>query len=147
MLVNYLLWLGAVVFFVLVEAATTQMVSIWFAIGSVAGLLASMMGFGYVGQLWTFILISAVALAAIRPIAAHRDAGKKVHTNADRVLDVIGRVTEAVDAEGGVVYADGKSWSARSATGEVIPIGTKVRVERLEGVKLFVAPTPDTVAF
>ncbi len=139
----WLVWLGAVVLFVLAEAATAQLVSIWFALGAVAALLAALLRVKFVGQFWTFILVSAIALAAVRPLAFRRGRDRVVHTNADRVLDVAGRVTETVDADGGIVYADGKSWSARSADGEVIPVGTRVRVERMEGVRLFVRPFPE----
>ncbi len=38
----------------------------------------------------------------------------------------------------GAVYVDGKTWTARSAGEETIPRGALVRVERMEGVKLFV---------
>ena len=31
-----------------------------------------------------------------------------------------------------------KTWTARSAAGEIIPQGTRVRIARMEGVKLFV---------
>jgi membrane protein implicated in regulation of membrane protease activity len=33
---------------------------------------------------------------------------------------------------------DGKTWTARSEDGSVIPAGTQVLIERMEGVKLFV---------
>ena len=36
------------------------------------------------------------------------------------------------------VYVDGKTWSARSVSGEPIAVGTMVRVKRMEGVRLFV---------
>ena len=51
-----------------------------------------------------------------------------------------GRVTETVNNSypTGAVYADGKTWTARSADGEVIPKGETVEIERLEGIKLIV---------
>ena len=63
-----------------------------------------------------------------------------VPTNADRLLGTGARVTEAIDnaAATGAVYADGKTWSARSASGDAIPAGTLVEIERMEGVKLIV---------
>ena len=38
----------------------------------------------------------------------------------------------------GAVSVDGKTWTARSETEEVIPKGTVVKVLRIEGVKVFV---------
>jgi membrane protein implicated in regulation of membrane protease activity len=61
-------------------------------------------------------------------------------TNADRVLGEVAKVTETIDNENsaGAVYVDGKTWSARSADGTVIPAGERVRIESMEGVKLYV---------
>ena len=61
-------------------------------------------------------------------------------TNADRVLGGTARVTETIDntVPTGAVYADGKTWTARSASGRVIPKDTLVKVQRMEGVRLFV---------
>ena len=62
-----------------------------------------------------------------------------VPTNADAVLGREARVTEAIDntVPSGAVYVDGKTWSARSESGETLPEGTLVRAVRMEGVKLF----------
>ena len=38
----------------------------------------------------------------------------------------------------GAVYIDGKTWFARSSTGEIIEPDAMVRVIRMEGVKLYV---------
>ena len=49
-------------------------------------------------------------------------------------------VTETVDNQQakGQVRVDGQIWSARSAHDVVIPVGTEVRVLRIEGVKVIV---------
>ena len=131
-------WIIAIVVFGVVEGLTTGLVSVWFAIGSIAGLIASVMHYGALKQLAAFVVVSAVALAATRPLVRKYAAQGYTRTNADRVVGQIGRVTEAVDAENGSVYADGKTWTARSADGTVLPMETPVRVERIEGVKLYV---------
>ena len=66
------------------------------------------------------------------------DAGRR--KNADRVLGAVARVTEAIDnaVPVGAVYVDGKTWSARSVSGEPVAVGAMVRVKRMEGVRLFV---------
>ena len=131
-------WIIAIVVFGIVEGMTEGLVSVWFAIGSVAGLVASVMRYGALRQLTAFVVVSAVALAATRPLVRKYAAEGYTRTNADRVIGQIGRVTEAVDAESGAVYADGKTWTARSADGTVLPMETPVRVERIEGVKVYV---------
>ena len=74
-------------------------------------------------------------------------AGKAVPTNLDRVLGDSGKVTETIDNENstGAVYVDGKTWTARSADGSVIPAGTVVEILRMEGVKLFVKKMEEKV--
>ena len=91
-------------------------------------------------QAGVFIVVSALALALTRPLVRRWTKTRTVATNADRVLGQTAKVTEAVDNDNsmGAVYVDGKTWSARSSDGSVIPVGTRVQVERMEGVKLFV---------
>ncbi len=135
-------WLIAAVVFAVVEISTTAMVSVWFSVGALAGLAAALFHGALFVQLLCFAVVSAIALAAFRPLARKVSAPQAVATNADRVLGQEARVTEDIDNDGptGAVYIDGKTWSARSAGGEPIPAGTMVRVERMEGVKLFVCP-------
>ena len=66
---------------------------------------------------------------------------QKEATNADRLLGAEAVVLQAIDnvAAQGQVKVSGAVWTARS-TGEPIPAGAVVRVERIEGVKLMVAP-------
>ena len=67
-------------------------------------------------------------------------AGLVLPTNADRVLGRTARVTETIDNDSasGAVYVDGKTWTARSADGSVLPAGSRVEIRRMEGVKLIV---------
>ena len=134
------IWLVAIAGFIATEAATTGLVCIWFALGSVAGLLASLAGIELTGQIVIFAVVSAIALAVTRPLVKALSRRKAVPTNLDRVIGTAGKVMEAIDNQSaaGTVYAGGKLWTARSVTGDTIPAGTMVKVERMEGVKLFV---------
>ena len=141
---NYMiwLWLGAMVVFGVVEALTAGLVSIWFVAGGAAALIGALLGAGIGVQVALFVAVSALALAVTRPLLRKVIDAKAVPTNADRVLGDSGKVTETIDNENstGAVYVDGKTWTARSADGSVIPAGTRVIVERIEGVKLLVKP-------
>ena len=134
------LWIAAIVVFGVVEAVTAGLVSIWFVPGAVAGLIAAMAGAGLLIQLVLFLAVSAAALAATRPLVKKLSAGRAVPTNADRVLGREAKVTETIDNENstGAVYVDGKTWTARSVDGIVIPVGEQVEVSSMEGVKLLV---------
>ena len=105
-----------------------------------AMLVAAVLGAALWVQIVLFFVVSIAALAATRPLVQkmlHRD---ETPTNADRVLGQTARVTETIDntVPTGAVYADGKTWTARSASGRVIPKDTLVKVQRMEGVRLFV---------
>ena len=138
-------WIGAVIVFGVVEAVTAGLVSIWFVAGAVAALIAAMADLSILAQLVIFLAVSAAALAATRPLVKKLSAGKTVPTNADRVLEEQGKVTETIDNGNarGAVYVDGKTWTARSADDAVIPAGARVRIEGIDGVKLLVREIAD----
>ena len=140
-------WLIAAVVFGVVEALTAGLVSIWFVAGSAAALIGALLGAGLGLQVALFVVVSAAALAVTRPLVRRYVAGKTVPTNLDRVLGDTGKVTETIDNENssGAVYVDGKTWTARSADGSVIPAGTVVEILRMEGVKLFVKKIEEKV--
>ena len=133
-------WLGCIVGFGLLEAVTAGLISIWFVVGGIAALLCSILGAGTLFQVIVFLVVSAAALVITRPLVRRFTRGAAIPTNADRVLGLPAKVTETISNENstGAVYVDGKTWSARSSDGTVIPAGAQVTVERMEGVKLFV---------
>ena len=124
----------------MVEAATVGLVSIWFVIGSAAGLIAAVLDAPIWLQVVVFFIVSIAALIATRPLVRKLGSEGGTATNADRVLGGTARVTETIDntIPSGEVYIDGKTWTARSESGETLPEGTLVRAVRMEGVKLFV---------
>lgn len=134
------IWIAAIIVFGVAEAATAGLVSIWFVAGSVAALLAVQLGAALWLQIVVFLAVSIASLIATRPLA-HKMLDKTiVPTNADRVLHHTARVVEEIDNANarGAVYIDGKTWSARSEDGEILPRDAMVTVVRMEGVKLFV---------
>ena len=141
-----ILWFVLLLVFVVVEAATVGMVSAWFAIGSLAALIAALAG----GEMWLqitlFLVISAVALALLRPVAKKYFTPRITQTNVDAMAGKICLCITAIDNSSSVgqVKIGDVEWSARSTTGEPIPAGEQVRIDRVEGVKVYV--TPVTVA-
>lgn len=137
-----MIWVAVIILAVVVEAASPQLISIWFAGGGLVGLIAAVFGV----PLWLQVILAAsvtlVLLLATRPFVRRFLADKETHTNADRVVGREAVVTEAIDnvlAKGRVTVLGG-DWTARSLDGVAIPTGTKVKVERIEGVKLIVSP-------
>ena len=93
-------------------------------------------------QFAVFLVVSVLALIATRPLARKMLDKTIVTTNGDRVLHHEAKVTETVDNENatGAVYIDGKTWTARSDSGEIIEKGKMAKIVRMEGVKLYVRP-------
>ena len=135
-----IVWTGAIILFGVVEAVTAGLVCIWFVAGALVALIAAFLGATLAIQIVLFLAVSAAALALTRPVLRKITNANATPTNADRVLGEVAKVTETIDNENsaGAVYVDGKTWSARSADGTVIPAGERVRIESMEGVKLFV---------
>ena len=136
------LWLGGVALFGVVELLTEGLVSVWFVVGALAALAVSVAGASVAAQTLTFALVSAAALILTRPLVRRVLSRPPVPTNSDRVIGALAEVTETIDNRrpSGAVYADGKTWTARSADGEAIPAGATVEIVRMEGVKLMVRP-------
>lgn len=133
-------WLLAVIGFAVLEGVTIQLVAIWFAIGSLGGLLAALLGFPFTTQLLAFGVLSAIVLAVTRPIVKKRLQSTQVHTNADSIIGMVGVVVQPVDnmQSAGRVHVAGLDWSARSEDGFPIPEGEQVLIKAIEGVKVIV---------
>lgn len=135
MLSDYLpiLWLIVIVAMVVLEASTYQLVAIWFAVGAVAALLASVLGlWGFNGQLFLFVIVSLAALIATRPLLRKLLKVKKTPTNSDRIIGQEAVVIKTITPlEKGRVHVSGLDWSA--AADSEIPEGTVVEILSIEG--------------
>ena len=135
-------WLLLLVVFLAAEAATVSMVSLWFAVSALVALLVALLG----GPGWLqgtlFLVISAVLLALLRPLVKRYVTPRITATNVDSVIGSTGLVTTAIDnvSAVGQVKLGAMEWTARSTSGQLIPVGTRVRVDKIEGVKVYVSP-------
>lgn len=135
-----IIWTALLVLFVLGEAISVGLTSIWFAAGSLAALVCALLEGPWPLQIALFIAVSALTLLAFRPLAKKYLNGKVEHTNADRVIGSTATVTEDIDNLKGTgrVLVGSMPWTARSEDGSSIPAGALVRVRRIEGVKVYV---------
>ncbi len=137
-----IIWLVLMVVFLLTEAATVVMTSLWFAFGALAAMIASILG----AQLWLqvalFLAVSAALLACLRPMVRKHFTPKLTATNVDAIVGSQGYVTAEIDniSATGTVKLGAMEWTARSTSGAPIPKGTLVKVDKIEGVKAFVTP-------
>ena len=137
-----IMWLVLLVVFLLVEAATVGVVSAWFALGALAAMVTALLQ----GPVWLqtvlFVVVSAGLLLALRPLVRRFLSPNLTATNVDSVVGSTGIVTAAIDnvSAAGQVKLGAMEWTARSTSGQPIPVGTLVKVDRIEGVKAYVTP-------
>lgn len=134
-------WVAALVVFLIVEAVTAGLVSIWFVFGSLVALICAALGAAVWLQIFWFVIVSVATLVLTRPLVKRYVDSRSVATNADRSIGRAAVVTERIDnlAATGAVKLDGVVWTARSTDDAVaIETGECVTVRAIEGVKLIV---------
>ena len=135
-------WFVLLVAFLLVEAGTVTLVSLWFAAGALAAMIVSFLS----GPLWLqfviFAVVSALLLWMLRPIIRKHFKPRVTATNVDAMIGKIGITIVPINnvMAQGKLMVSGMEWSARSTSGEEIPENVQVRIDRVEGVKLYVTP-------
>lgn len=141
-----LFWLIAMIVFILAEAATVSLVSIWFAAGALAAVVVALVGGSVAVQVAVFLVTAIVLLASLRGVVRKHFTPRLIRTNVDSVIGSVGVVTTPVNnvAALGRVEIAGMEWAARSTTGSPLPEGAQVKVDRIEGVKVFVSLAEET---
>ncbi len=151
-----ILGLSAIVFWVLifamaviVELVTYNLVSIWFAVAALAAMIASIFEASLVLQFVLFGLLSIAGFLLFTMVIRPR-LGQRViaPTNADRILDKEGVVTEEIHSVlgTGLVKVEGQVWSARIEGDGLVKVGTLVRVVAIRGVRAIVSPVEGAIS-
>ncbi len=136
-------WAVLFVLMVIAECSTMQLVSIWFAVGSLGAFFAAMFNLGFIGQLAIFVLVSLVLLIATRPLLKKLRVQNVVAMNADKEIGATAVIIEEVNAAAGTgrVRLNGVDWMAVSEDGTILPVNTVVTVQQVQGAKLIVSRT------
>ena len=139
-------WLAAMVIFIIAEATTVTLVSIWFAVGALGAVLIALLGGGLTLQVTVFLALAIVLLIFLRGAVRKHFTPRITRTNVDSVIGATGIVVTPVNniAALGQVQINGVEWSARSTDGTHIGTGTLVKVDKIEGVKVFVSLAQET---
>ncbi|HHZ06109.1 MAG TPA: NfeD family protein [Clostridiales bacterium] len=136
------IWLGVALVMGVTEAFTAQLVSIWFVLGSIAAAVSCIFTSNIPLQIGIFLAVSIVAVLITRPFVKKFTRVKPTCTNSDRYIGETGEVIIEINnlASQGQVNVKGAVWSARTNDNSVVPSGTLVTVDKIEGVKLIVRP-------
>ena len=134
-------WLVAMIVFILAEASTVTLVSVWFAAGALAAVAVALVGGGVGLQVTVFLATASLLLILLRNAVRKYFQPRIVRTNVDAIAGTTGLVITPINnvAALGRVKLNGMEWSARSTDGSHIPEGALIRVDRVEGVKVFVS--------
>lgn len=138
-----LFWLGLMILFLVIEAVTVGLATIWFAAGALAAIIASAFGIGFLGQILLFFVVSLLLLIFTRPIAVKYISPHKVRTNYEDVIDKTVKITENVNNIGGTGKAvlNGQEWTVRMYKDSLfLEKGDFAKVAAIEGVKLILVP-------
>lgn len=145
-----IVWFAAAAAFLIIEAVTAAMNSIWFVVGALAALAAAALGAPVWAQVLLFAAVSGVCFAILYPRLKKLLRRDRKATNADMVIGQECVVTQRIDnlAGTGAVSVAGKTWTARTADGRTVEAGAVVLADSIQGVKLIVSPVPsaDTVS-
>jgi len=125
-----IMWIFSIILFILLEIATPQLVTIWFAVGSIVAMIANIFGADIKLQFGLFLIVSIIMLAALRPIYKKYLKVNQIKTNVDAVIGTNGIVVKDIDnyEATGLVKVGGQVWSARSENGEAILSGEEIKV-------------------
>ncbi len=138
-----LFWLITMVILLIIEAATVNLTTIWFALGAAAALLAALLGGGYFAQAMAFGIVSLIALALTRPLVEKWRNRPVVATNGDRNIGRTATVLAPIEPDvPGRVRLDGVDWNARTADGTALEKGALCRVKAIESTTLVVEAAP-----
>lgn len=133
-------WGVVFVLTVIAEFASMQLISIWFAVGSLGAFFAAMFDLGFTAQLAIFVLVSMLLLIATRPLLKKLRVKNVVPMNADKEIGSMAVIIEEVNGAAGTgrVRVNGVDWMAVSEDGSVLPVDTVVTVTQVQGAKLLV---------
>ncbi len=137
------IWLGAAAAFVVGEIALTgSFFLLPFGAGAAAATVVAFAGADASWQWLAFVVVSAVAFAALRPMARRMArGGNPVGVGAGRLVGETGVVTAGPDASDGrlgTVRIGREDWHAEADDGVPLAVGQPIEVVRIEGTRAVV---------
>lgn len=138
-------WLAAAILLAVVEVISVDLIFLMLAGGALAAALAALLGAPVGIQVLVFAVVTVVLLVAVRPWAL-RTFRHSVPETVTNVAAHVGRTAVVlidVTSHAGRVKLAGEVWTARAADpSAVLPVGSSVRVVRIEGATAVVEPVP-----
>jgi membrane protein implicated in regulation of membrane protease activity len=134
------IWMIIAALFIVGEIFTQGFFLLWFGVGAAAAGVLALLGLGFGWQLAAFVVISGVLFIVSRRFAERFSKKQPPGIGADRFIGLEGIVLEEIDnvKNSGRVRVQKDEWRADSEKGEIIPVGDRVKVTRMDGTHLVV---------
>ena len=137
-------WLALTVVAIAAEAATSELVAIWFMPASLVAMILAVLNVPLWIQIVVFIvLVAAFLILSKRFLRKYLKKSSEANTNTDALIGQTAIVTERFDnlAQCGAVKVNGLEWSARAVADDVtVEKETLVVIRQISGVKLICEP-------
>jgi membrane protein implicated in regulation of membrane protease activity len=134
------IWLAAIVGFIIFEASTCQLVSIWFAAGALGAFVTAAFGAPLFAQCVIFVIVSGATMLALRPFIKKKIIPAKTVDGVDRLVGMTAIVKDPINQIRGAVNVDGKLWNART-DGEGIQVGETCMILELDKNRMLLKVT------
>jgi membrane-bound serine protease (ClpP class) len=135
-----LIWVALAILAAIIEVSIPHFGVVFVSVGAIAAAVASVVGYGFTGQVIAFVAAMGLSLGLLRQRLVKALGARGVPSRTDTLIGKEGIVTHEIDARlgGGRVTVGGEDWAARAVA--PLPIGTKIRVLRADGIVLEVTP-------
>lgn len=134
------IWFLVALVFIVIEASTLNLITIWFAGGALASLVVALIVPQMIWlQFLVFIIVSILLVFTIRNYAVKKLRASQVKTNVNSLIGRRAIVTQTIEEfKYGEVKVDGAYWTAKSVDGSIIEKDAVVEIIDISGVKLIV---------
>lgn len=135
-----IIWLCVCIGCLVLEAITTEVVSIYFSFGALVSMICAITGvIPFYPQLFIFIGVAFVTLLTTRPIFLKYIKTNEVKTNVDSLVGKRFTLIKAITSnERGEVKINGVVWNVVTNDSSTIDLDSIVEVLSLDGSKLIV---------
>ena len=144
---GWIIWIGAALVLGIIELVTVDLFFLTLGLSALGSGIFALIGLPLWSQIAFFVVSSALLLAFVRPWA--RDLLERstpdLATNAQAYVGKPAVVTAPLAGGSGRVKIGGEDWSARGQDGPTFPVGSKVRVVRIDGATAVVGPFDEVV--
>lgn len=136
------IWLIISGMFFILEMITVGFLVFWFAIGALFAMIASFFTESIVIQTTIFLITSTLLLFLTKSFAGKISRKDSIKTNAYSIIGKTGLVTIEINSKKGIgqVKIGSETWSAKGTDDDIIPVGSKVEIVEISGVKAIVKP-------